>query len=392
MGGRCILEYMTSSSETFAHIILLSPQINYDDNVQSSLFTGVTDSDIEPWASMDGAILSNTPTTLIGSHSDDIVSSQSISAIYSRLTTNNSGTVAMDMVSGVFHSYMVYSCSVANSISSHVPMVEGSGAYLVVMYVSWFVAVAGFMLALIALYNLVPQGSGSTSMLQLDNYNKFIRHKLLLWLPALLVMVVIACVAVVMPFGAPIMSIAFIGGIAGYGIISLIVHHKGKMHGVIGKIAKLPTANKIPTKNVLISIAVFFAVLLPLIYILSSGLYNLYPTNFRLFWLVFATAVMSIGFYVGRTESVMLSGVSSAKSVLYNSTQYMLMFLMGIAYLAMGSFSGLIGLIQNLLLLYICIFAGNIIAKLTNNIWGSICSAFLFQTTMLTATCLMVVF
>ncbi len=118
----------------------------------------------------------------------------------------------------------------------------------------------------------------------------------------------------------------------------------------------------------------------------------MYPTNFRLFWLVFATAVMSIGFYVGRTESVMLSGVSSAKSVLYNSTQYMLMFLMGIAYLAMGSFSGLIGLIQNLLLLYICIFAGNIIAKLTNNIWGSICSAFLFQTTMLTATCLMVVF
>ncbi len=392
MGGRCILEYMMTSSDTFAHIVLLSPQINYDDNVQSSLFTGVTDSDIEPWASMDGSMLLSTPVTLIGSNSDDIVSSQSMQAIYTRLSTNNDAVVSIDMVDGVFHSYMTYSPSVANSISTNVPFVTGSGSYLVVMVLAWFVAIAGFIMALLCLYRQVPEGNTNVCPIQLDNYSKFIKTKLFLWLPALLVMVIIACIAVVMPFGAPIMSIAFIGGIAGYGIISLIVHNRGKMKGVVGRICKLPSSNKIPLKNILISLAVFFAVLLPLIYILSSGLYNLYPLNFRLFWLVFATAVMSIGFYVGRTEGVMLQGVGAAKLVLYNSTQYMLLFLMGIAYLAMGSFSGLIGLAQNLLLLYICIFAGNVVAKLTNNVWGSICSAFLFQTTMLTATCLMVVF
>ena len=390
MGGRALLELCITNDEAveYDQIILISPQINYDNNTQSSTFTGVNDSTIAPWKDMNGENLNKTKITLIGSTSDDIVSSESMQEIYTRIQDNNN--VTLTMVDGVFHSYMVYSTKVAKALFDNCDCLTKTGSSMMAMYLAWFVIIIGLIMALLALEKLLPENKNQV-VLSLVNFKVFIAFKLLLWLPSLLVMALIAVVSVIMPFGSPIMSIVFIGGIAGYGLISLLVYSKGRMKGVNGVLKDLKSA-KLENKNIVLSLLIFFAVLAVYVISLASGLYNLFPLNYRMFWLVFASCVMSVGFFVARHEGLMLEKESAMRIFIYNTVQYVLLVLMAIAYLFMASYSGLIGLVQNLFLLYISIFAGNCIAKLTNNLYGSIAAAVLFQSSMMTATCLMVVF
>ena len=388
MGARALLELLVTSSypAEYEQVILLSPQINYDNNTQSSTFTGVNDSVIAPWKDLDGKLLNNTKITLIGSTADDIVSPFSANEIYERIKQDND--VSLSLVDGVYHSYMVYSVAVASEIKEHCSYFTDDVSSLRIMYLSWFAIIIGLILALLSLEKLL---STNAEVLHLVNFKKFIIFKLILWLPSLVVMAIIAVISVLMPFGSPIMSIIFIGGIAGYGVSSLIVYKKGKMRGV-AVLPKTLKKEKLKGRNIALSIVIFLSVLYVFVLGLSSGLYNLFPLNFRMFWLLVASAAMSVGFYISSQEGLMLKTSKVSMVVIYNIVQYVLLALMAIAYLALESYSGLIGLIQNLFLLYISIFAGNCISRLTNTLYGSIASAILFQCSMMTATCLMVVF
>ena len=393
MGGRSILELFSGKTKpSCKEIILLSPQINYDNNTQSTAFTGVNDAEVEPWKSLCANDLMNIPVTLIGSGSDDIVSTQSMTEIYNRISDRGAQkNVSLTMVDGVLHSYMPYSTQVAKGIFEHLGMPDTSAFPLAMTYGAVLVsAIALFMI--LCVVNTKLENQSETQSIVLVNYKKFIIRKIMIFIPSLIVMVMIACLAVFIPFGAPIMSISFIGGIAGYGIISLLTYHFGKMAGVKGRLAlRCKIKHK---RNLWIVIAVLVIALLLFDFILGSCLYGLLPLNMRLFWLVVAGAVMSIGFYVGNFESDMLknSGASLRQVFGYNVVQYLLLFLMAIGYIAIGSYSGLVGLLQNLILMYVCIFIGNIISKLTNTLVGSLATGFLFQATILTSTCLMVVF
>ena len=393
MGGRSILElYTTANKPLCKEVILLSPQINYDNNTQSTAFTGINDADIFPWNTLSSKIAEDIRITLIGSTGDDIVSVQSITEIYNRLSDNGEkNNVSLFIVDMILHSYMPYSTSVAKTLLDNIGINSSNVYSLSIMYFSLLLSAIGIFIIL-AFLNKKLNKKTSKPTIELINYKKFIVKKLLIFIPSLLIMVIIACLAVLIPFGAPIMSIAFIGGIAGYGIISLLTYRFGKMSGVVGKLKfNFKTKNK---QHLLFSLVLFVLSLFVLDFILGSSLYNLLPFNMRLFWLFFAGIFMSIGFYVGDYESAMLkhSSASVLQIFAYNIVQYLLLFLMAIGYLAIGSFSGLSGLLQNLILMYICIFTGNAITKLSNPILGSLSAAFLFQATILTSTCLMVVF
>ncbi len=401
MGGRAIIEMLSQDTDNdYAGLILIAPQINYDFNVQSSMFTGVTDSQVEPWASLGKEQITQAPIYLIGSHADDIVSTQSINEIYNRLSLNGTKTnTELDMVKTSLHSYEVYSQGVAEYVSCALSVITGEdvgGENLITLrVVMWFVgAIAMFML----FYSLgkakekEPQLGG----LELISFNKFIKRKLLYWLPALLVCLVVMSLSVIAPIGAPAMSLSFIGFIAGYGIILIFVYKREKMKGVTG-VLKPFTSDKtsLEKSNIFKAIAVFVLGGGALMGILYSGFYSPYPLNYRLVWLIIYTAIMSLHFYISSNEENMLNlaNISFMKKVLYNIIQYVPVLVMSVLYLLMKSYSGLIGTIQNLIVLYIAIGIGNCVVKYTHRRWlGAITTAFLFQSALLTATSLIAIF
>lgn len=101
---------------------------------------------------------------------------------------------------------------------------------------------------------------------------------------------------------------------------------------------------------------------------------------------------MSLGYYVSGCESDMLKKAGASKSVCitYNLIQYVALFLLVLFYLVIGSYSGLIAQIQNMILMYIfCIPLGRFISQQTGNrMAGAFVTGFLFQTLMITTSAL----
>lgn len=406
MGGRAILELFSRPAfdKGVNRIILIAPQINYDQNLQSSFFTGVTDAEIEPWLSYSSAHLGGARAYLFGSTADDIVSPESLLAIYARMggsvpadfetgvTANDNLTLSI--TGGVFHSYEIFSARFAAFVSDAVADISvsryPSGSFIV-MYCAWFAILAGLLLLFGGLNASKREAWDEPP--RVLSVGAFLRRKLLLWLLALLVMALIACISVALPFGSPVMGIVFMGSIAGYGITMLLFYRKGRFKGTEGKLPR--AALKPRAKTWPLAVLVFILTLLYLIFAMRSGLYRVYPLNVRLFWLVFACAIMALGFYVSGCEADMLkrAGATGWQRFAYNLIQYVPLFLMSIVYLIIKSYSGLIGAIQNLILLYACIAMGECVKRLSQNrLWGAVATAFVFQTTMLTATALISVF
>ena len=117
--------------------------------------------------------------------------------------------------------------------------------------------------------------------------------------------------------------------------------------------------------------------------------------KFSVYTVLFATVLMTVGYYVSGVEQDMLenSGADFKVKLIYNMIQYVPLFLLVIFYMVLKSYSGMIGQIQNMLLMYIfCIPLGNYLKKKTGNrILGAVVSAFLFQTLMITSAALIAI-
>lgn len=123
-------------------------------------------------------------------------------------------------------------------------------------------------------------------------------------------------------------------------------------------------------------------------FILKLTMHNLIPFIIRIFWLIFSTILVSIGYCVSSIEKDMLKKIQSKKWVyfLYNLIQYVALFLFVLFYFIIKSYSGFIGQMQNMILMYaLTISLGNYVQnKLNNRFYVALISSFLFQVIMIT--------
>ncbi len=425
MGGRMILRLMYDynsdeavtnvSKKPIKNIILFSPEVNYLFNAQASLFAGTSDANEEPWKSFNEDTIKGTNMYIYGSTSDDIVSDEDILRIYEKLggidvpesgkwentqTLSNGSKITVGITSGILHSYMMYSpefAEFANQALSNISnreMIYRPSDFLMV-YFSWGFGLAGLFLTLFSL-NLNLEKKTDDQTLVLIDSKKFLLRKLLLWLIGILFAGLICTITVIMPFGSPVMNTPYMCFIAGYGITMLIFYKKNKVKGTEGSLPKFSLRLHTNKKNVVTSITISVLIILFVWWVLNSTMYKLLPLNFRLFWLVFATFIMSIGYYVSGCEADMLENSSASKTTkfLYNLIQYIPLFLLVLFYAVIKSFSGFIGQMQNMVLMYIfTVPIGNYIRKkLGNRLIGAIFSSFLFQALMITSAALISMF
>ena len=105
---------------------------------------------------------------------------------------------------------------------------------------------------------------------------------------------------------------------------------------------------------------------------------------------------MSVGYYISGVEVDMLkkAKVKRRTYILYNLIQYVALFLFVLFYLAIKSYSGFIGQMQNMILMYvISLPLGNYLSrKLNNRLYGALLSSFLFQAMMITSAAIIAIF
>ncbi len=428
MGGRSILRLMydynipsadtTLTKKNAKNIILFSPEVNYKHSAQASLFASTDDENEYPWKDYDEKAIKGVNVYLFGSTADDVVSDYDILRISERLTgkkaqekgtidfteTNSLGSkITVGVTSGILHSYQMYSVKFASYLSSSIKSITGSSSsYSPILvsftYISWGLSLAGITLLFFGL-SIEEKPTLALELEEIpviEDEKKFLISKLILWLPGLLIGFLICCLCIIMPFGSPIMNIPYMCCIAGYGIAMLIFYLIKKVKGVNGSLPKPDFKIHSSTKNIIACILLFLGISLYCWFVLKMTMYNLLPMNIRLFWLFFSSILMSVGYYISNVENDMLKKAKAKKKtiILYNLIQYVALFLFVLFYLAIQSYSGFIGQMQNMILMYVLVIPlGNFInRKLNNRVYGSIISAFLFQTLMITSAAIIAMF
>lgn len=421
MGGRAILrlmyDYNNPKAETIIdpqnirNIILFSPEVNYNFSAQASLFAGTSDDTDPIWHEYSELDINNVNVYLYGSTADDIVSDEDILAIYSHLGAANvplSGTydyiqinrngskLTVGITDKVLHSYQMYSSVFGDYVNDALKDITGkemsyNTSLFLTVYMMWFIGLAGLGLTISGLCSNLSWANNDCQLTLVDP-KKFLLTKALFWLPGLIVAFIVCCICVIMPFGSPVMNTPYMCGIAGYGLTMVFAYRKGKFKGTTGKLAKLSFKINCSGKDLLKCIGISIGLCFVLWYVLRASMYRLIPLNARLFWCLFAGVLMSVGYFVAGCENDMLDQANASIStrIIYNLIQYVALFLLVAFYLVLKSYSGMIGQIQNMLLMYIfCIPLGNYIKQVTNNrLYGAIASAFLFQTLMITSAAL----
>lgn len=430
MGGRAILRLMydyniegaetTLSKKNVKNIILFSPEVNYKHSAQASLFASTDDENDYPWKDYSPKAIKGVDVYLFGSTADDVVSDYDILRISERLTgkeaqekgatyfeeTNEYGSkVTVGVADGVLHSYQMYSPTFAQYLSNSIEGITGRvssyKSYIMsFVYIGWGFALVGVSFVLFSLTktpSLAKEGEIKMDDVPVINDAKsFLLRKLLLWLPGLLIGFLICCLCIVLPFGSPIMNIPYMCCIAGYGLTMLFFYRKGKFKGTDGKLPKPSFKVHSSKRDILECVFISLSLIVFVWFVLKMTMYNLLPYNIRLFWLLFSTVLMAVGYYISGVEGEMLKK-SNAKwfvTFLYNIIEYVALFLFVLFYLAIGSYSGFIGQMQNMLLMYVLtIPLGKYVAKkFENRLYGALVSSFVFQALMITSAAIIAMF
>lgn len=423
MGGRAILRLLddyndpnavtTLQKRDIQNVILLSPEVNYHFNAQASLFAGTSDETEEPWKSLRDACVSGTNVYLYGSTADDIVKDEDVLAIYRHLGGTEApesgecrafswntvdSRLTVGITGGVLHSYMMYSPKFVRFVQEALQEITGQAMHypagkISLVYGGWLLGLLGILLTLLGL-NAGNRNSIQDCVPELVDAKAFLLHKLLLWIPGLAAAFLICCLCVVMPFGSPVMNTPYLCSIAGYGLVMLLGYRKGTFRGTQGKLPK--PSFRIPTRGLAVWGTVSALLCFFVWFVLRCTMYRLIPWNARLFWVMFAAVLMAAGYYVSGCESDMLTkaGAGTAVKLLYSLIQYVPLFLLVAFYLWLRSYSGMIGQIQNMLLMYLfCVPLGDYLrAKSGSRILGAVVTAFLFQTLMITSAALIAIF
>ena len=425
MGGRAILrllyDYHSADAVTnvekrdLGYAILMAPEVNYTYNSQASLFAGTSDAGEEPWASYSESWTEGTDIWLFGSTGDDVVRDEDIWAIYSHLggdPSRTSGTgsdscvngtgsrISVSVVSGVLHSFQFYSVKFAEMLNSACEDITGeeasypAGRFLCV-YASWILICIGAVMVTAGLSSGLEWEKGS-EVPEITDMKLFLGRKLLMWIPGIIMAFLVCCLCVICPWGSPIMNVPYMCFIAGYGITMLLAYRRGRFPGCGGKLPRPVLTCENRGRTAVTALAASALITFAGWLCLRCTAFRLFPLNFRLPWLFFASLLMAVGYYVSGVEEDMMEKAHAGRRerILYAVIGHVPLFLFVGFYLIIGSYSGTVQQLINVVLMY-AVFApvGNYLKKaLQNRLYGALLTAFLFQGFMLTSASLIAMF
>ncbi|NHJ48510.1 MAG: alpha/beta fold hydrolase [Asgard group archaeon] len=243
----------------------------------------------------------------------------------------------------------------------------------------WFkvLEVAGFFLLLIYGQKIIQYEQEKRTEIRsspeeptdLFNLKKFYWFKILIWVGAFAIGLVIAIILAFLPISIPYFTLIFFCPLAGYGIINVILYSVGKMPGYKKKWE--PNAmdffKTVNWWSVLFGIVVFILITVILAYFIDGVLYHVFPMNIRLAWLVVFTIISTLGFYMFQieTENLRKTFPNKQKYTMLNSSLFMLPFVIGaFVILFMGRIIFFVDAVNDVLLVGLVLLVGNLLQQI----------------------------
>ena len=302
MGARVALWAETFDQDPVRGIILIGSSVNLLPNTQSDFFTGTDDLGLA-WVQ---ALDANNPPTdilLITGGWDDILPPESAGVLFSKLNGNKPVnpifTRDLEIVPNVFHNYEPYSPRIIKITKEWVSLRVNSltGSTVDVTIAQTRIALwSGFLIGMFLFLLFFPMvldkreksvkkfESTAEKTIQISNITLFLKQKICLWLLALPIVLLMGLLFFLMPIGIPVFNISYVGLIASYGILLLIMYRKTKVSSVHGQF--VPNLKWNGDKHSLLVGGIFGTISILIgAFFINTGIGYPYLVNIRLFWL-----------------------------------------------------------------------------------------------------------
>ena len=391
LGARVALQAATLDPAPPNTLVLLGTQVNLGTNLQSEFFTGTSDADLE-WVA---ALSSTNPAAdilLLSGSWDDILTPEAAEALYAKLSTDSSNKSSFDreltILPRLLHNYEIYSTRLFQEMASQLEAKDKLAFPVPISLTSTYLFGALVMVGLFGALITTPQmlkkeqpvPSPSQQMVKINRLTPFLRGKLLLWLPAIPVGVLLTGLFFLAPLDLPVMNLYYVGFIGGYGVLFFILYLIGKTPGTEGKWRREKKAdhNSLPLHGLdpWIGLGIWCLILVACVIFTRSGLFYIIAPNQRLVWLGIFSPFTALGFWIGSRESEMLAAFrhETGKKLPWASLTLDLIgltpfFIYAIFMGALGSLSGMVGALQGLLILALTLLTGDLIKVFIHKSW-----------------------
>jgi pimeloyl-ACP methyl ester carboxylesterase len=396
MGARVALQAATMTAEPPAGLILLGVQVNLAANVQSQFFTGVQDTDLA-WV---GALGPGEPASnilLLSGRWDDILPLENAQLLLERLAgvpaaageaygSLEQGTGRRWEISGLFHNFepiqpqtLALAKRWANEVWPDDVYVDGSTPTASLRLAAWAVALAGLLLAVLggrrwaaaALARQAPP----TARIRVRSVGRFLRAKLLLWLPAIPVAGLLSGGLFLIPKPVPVFALLYVGFLGGYGLLMGLCYWRGWVPGTEGRLPfreRVLERQPLAWDRLLLGLAVAGATFGLTALYARSGWFQIPPLGDRLLWLVLLTPPTALGFWIGWQEWAMLGDAEPhrRRPFVWLSLSGLLPFLLWTLFQAiLGSLSGMVAGVLGLVILAFVLAFGGLMRQITGPPW-----------------------
>jgi pimeloyl-ACP methyl ester carboxylesterase len=392
MGARVALQSAVYDPQPPAALVLLGTQVNLEPNRQASFFTGTDDADL-PWVQSLSTQNPKTHILLLSGSWDDILTPEAAQALQDKLLSepepSESGYVRrLTIIPNLFHNYEIYSPRLLNQAVTQLQELGVLDLQSPISLSYYFLFGALTLLGLLGSLTTLAiawQGQHQTSSMitasvKITDVKRFLRAKMILWLAALPVALLLTGLFFLIPLHLPVLNMIYVGFIGGYGILMLVLYRLGKAPGTQGKLAlqgtREPGTSFIKEDRFWIGLTLWVVILGVCILFTRSGLFYVIPANHRLAWLLIFSPFTAIGFWIGDWEASLLTAfrVESGKRLPWAGPLLTLIGLlpfilytifMGI----LGSTSGMLGGLQGLLILVIVLLTGKAMTHFLHASW-----------------------
>lgn len=397
MGARVALQAATLDAAPVAGLVLLGAQVNLATNVQSELFTGVSDTDL-PWVQALGPQTPDVTILLVSGLWDDILTPAGADLLLTQLAGQPVPNAAQSrrvvarppegslrarvLLPHLFHNYEVFSpraLSVAKTWAGEqwglpLPPDAPQAARRILF---WCVALGGIFVTLFFGQRLTaaafPEvGTAPSLPVAITGVRRFLWAKLWLWLAALPLMALVFGLYILVPLHLPVFNLIYVGFIGGYGILTAVLYRIGKMPRVAGRLGLGQGGEPVGRARTGWAFLVMAGMFVLTACFARSGWFYVPPTGERLAWLALFTPPTALGFWMGLQESRVLDAAAPGRggpkrvATLIGLLPF---FLFTIFQAAIGSLSGMVGGVQGVLILALALMSGAWVHRLTRRPW-----------------------
>jgi pimeloyl-ACP methyl ester carboxylesterase len=394
LGARVALQSAILDSERIAGLILIGTQVNLQTNVQAEFFTGTNDLDLD-WVQKLGPENPPTNILMLSGSWDDILTPQAADLLLDKLAGKdlefdnfsdwgfNTGTFrSTKLYPRLLHNYEIFSAPLLGYATYMayqfwgLPLIPPAPPWTSqARIVLWGTSLIGIFLVLIGSINLTRHLSANKDMvfsITITNLNRFLWAKLLLWLGALPIGILITAFFFFLPVGTPAFNLYYLAFLSGYGTLLFLLYRFGRMPGTQGSLPFHRNSTQPPLQKLLVAVGVSAALLFLTATFARTGWFFVFPLNVRFLWLILFTPITALGFWIGLHETQMITSHTSGKFAL-QLVSYLIglfpFFGYTIFLLAIGSISGVVSGIQGLIILILVLLSGILIQQIGKRAW-----------------------